>query len=69
MILLVGCIRLGLPLGSEAPFTQMYGVLARKVRVEWNFTAIATEAIAMETWLSAAGYLPFETLQAVPSCF
>ena len=57
-VVLVGWSGLGLPLRSEAPFTQMYGVLALKVRVKWNLAAVATEAVAMDARLSAAGYLP-----------
>ena len=49
---------LGLPLGSKAPFAQMYGVLALKVGVEWNLTAVATQAIAVTARLSAASNLP-----------
>ena len=49
---------LGFPLGTKAPFTQMYGVLALEVRVEWNFTAVSTQAIAIAARLSAASYLP-----------
>ena len=57
-VVLIGWSGLGLPLGSKAPFAQMYGVLALEVGVEWNLTAVATQAIAVTARLSAASNLP-----------
>ena len=66
VVVLVGWSGLGLPLRSEAPFTQMYGALALKVRVIWNLAAVATEAVAMDARLSATGYLPGGDLARCP---